>query len=140
MVTSFLPWSLPIIALFSKHQLGHPSHWLILLTFQVLVSNAPIPGISLTSLEALVHWCNHLFFGHYPHMTSFPSLPALDSKSFIIITTFHKLSTLLFLLILYWRSLHSQINPILSLLGTCNEAAESCRRKKKHNHDDWLHI
>lgn len=87
--------------------------------------------ISLTSLELLVHWPNHLFIGHRPLMTSFSSLPGLDSKSIIIITSFHKLSTLLLLLILSWRSLNSQINPILSLLGTYNEVAESRWRKRK---------
>lgn len=44
MVTSFLPRSLPVIALFSKHQFGRPSHWLTLLNFQIMVSSAPVPG------------------------------------------------------------------------------------------------
>lgn len=85
--------------------------------------------ISLTSLELLVHWSNHLYTGHHPLMTSLPSLPSLDSKRIIIITSFHKLSTLLFLLILCWRSLNSHINPILCLFCTCNELAESDWRR-----------
>lgn len=82
--------------------------------------------ISLTSLELLVHGPNHR-----PLRTSFPSLPGLDSKSIIIITSFHKLSTLLLLLILSWRSLNSQIHPILSLQWSSWKSLKEKKEEKK---------
>ena len=70
---------------------------------------------------------------HHTLATSSPSLLSLDSNHIIIITSLHKFSTILLLLIFSWRNTNSQLNSILCLFCTFNEVAEICSRIKFKN-------
>lgn len=85
--------SIPIMT-FPKYQMGHPSHWLTVLSG---------------------HWSNHLFSGHHPLTSSLPFFQIYYYNHIL-----HEFSTLLFLLIISWRNPNSQLNPILCLFCTSN--------------------
>lgn len=97
--------SIPITTL-PKYQMGHPSHWLTVLSG---------------------HWSNLLFSGHYPLMSSLPF--QIHHYNHIL----YEFSTLLFLLIISWRNPNSQLNPVLCLFCTSSrwKLLKAKRKKKK---------
>lgn len=97
---------------------------LTILSFQAMLSNT----LCLQDFFELTRTSSPNL--HHTLVTSSPSLSSLDSKHIIIITSPHKFSKFLFLLIFSWRNPNSQLNSLLCLFCTSNEEAEIWSRKK----------